>query len=279
MTNYAFSSLRVTEERAARKPRRQGLTMVVDGLDSGWLSIEAAEQLLDVAGPYIDLIKIGWLTARFVDSDYLRRKLRLYRERNVISFTGGMLLEAAHLQRKALPIIKEASEIGFDCMEISDSVAQLSVNTKLKLLEAVLHHGMKAVVEVGKKGPDVDLGPRQVIPVIKKFLAAGAYKVIVESEQIAALFEGRSDAADLGALKEIVSAVGVEHLIFEVPYGKPVSDVLGDVWWFVETFGANVNLANIEPRHALAVETVRHGYGFRGGLWSTAAGGAELATL
>ena len=273
MTNYPFSSLKISEGRSA-KPRRDGMTMVVDGLDSGWLSIEAAEQLLDVAGAYIDLIKIGWLTARFVDVDYLRRKLALYKQRDIVSFTGGMLLEAAHLQGKTLPVIQDAARLGFDCMEISDSVSQLSVEAKLKLVETVLRHNMRAIVEVGKKGEDdADVQPAKVIPVIKRFLAAGVYKVILESEQVERLFEGHS-TVDVGGLKEIVSAVGAEHLIFEIPYGNPVSDVIGHVWWFIETFGVNVNLANIEPRHALAVETIRHGYGFRGGLWSPATSAA-----
>jgi phosphosulfolactate synthase len=277
MNNPAFPSLAISKERSTEKPRRQGLTMVVDGLDSGWMSIEVAEQLFEVAGVYVDLIKIGWLTARFVDADYLRRKLDLYRRHDVISFTGGMLLEAAHLQGKSLLVIDDAASLGFDCMEISDSVAQLSVSAKLKLVDSVMKHGMKAIVEVGKKGHDVDLDPKEAIPVIKEFLAAGAYKVILESEQIESLFAGASEQIDLNALKEIVSAIGGEHLIFEVPYGKPVSDVLGYVWWFVENFGVDVNLANIEPRHALAVETVRHGYGFRGGLWASAAIDEERA--
>jgi phosphosulfolactate synthase len=265
-TNLAFPSLRVATERTLSKPRQSGLTMVVDGLDSGWLTLNAAEDLLSLAGNYVDLIKIGWLTARFVDRTYLRRKLNLYRDRNVTSFTGGMLLEAAQLQRRVDDVIAEARDLGFACMEISDSVAKLSIDDKLRIQEAVQRRGMLSIVEVGKKGGDADLEPETVVPVIQRFLGAGAYKVILESEQVELMFAGGS--VDLSAFGAIVDSVGLQNLIFEVPYGKPVSDVIGFAWWFVDRFGPNVNLANIEPRHVLAVETVRHGYGFHGGLWS-----------
>jgi phosphosulfolactate synthase len=266
----AFPSLRFSADRSMEKPRTTGMTMVVDGLDSGWLTIDAAEQLLELAGSYIDLIKVGWLTGRFVERNYLARKLALYRKHRVTSFTGGMLLEAAQLQGCVNSVIDEAAALGFDCMEISDSVAEVSTKTKRTLLDAVLKRGMRGIVEIGRKGSEGDLSPKETIPLIEEFRRAGAYKIILESEQIELLFAGKH--VDLDGLRQIVASVGVEPLIFEVPYGKFVSDVIGFAWWFVQTFGVNVNLANIEPRHALAVETVRHGYGFHGGLWESEAG-------
>ena len=53
-------------------------------------------------------------------------------------------------------------------------------------------------------------------------------------------------------LQRIVAAVSAENLLFEAPIKSQQA-------WFVEQFGANVNLGNIPPEEVLSVETLRLG--------------------
>jgi len=70
------------------KPRQHGLTLV---MDKG-LSVAAAENLVSVAEPYIDFIKLGFGTGLFTLN--LERKLAVYRNSRIAAFCGGTLFEA-----------------------------------------------------------------------------------------------------------------------------------------------------------------------------------------
>ena len=69
------------------KPRDRGLTHV---LDKG-LSCAEAEGLLEVSGPSVDLVKLGWGTALVTAN--LEPKLRCYARAEVPVVLGGTLTE------------------------------------------------------------------------------------------------------------------------------------------------------------------------------------------
>ena len=86
-TPFAFVEL--PKARSSRKPRRTGLTMMVDfGLPHGQVA-----DIVAMAGAYIDLGKIAVGTARLYDLFYLRRKLALYRANRIRPFIGGQFME------------------------------------------------------------------------------------------------------------------------------------------------------------------------------------------
>ncbi len=126
--------------------------------------------------------------------------------------------------------------------------------------------GLKVIVEVGKKGGGT-LRPTSVIRQVRDYLEAGAYKIILESEELAEFFskDGEGASQGLDALIQIVEEVGVENVILECPYGRFFPEINNILWWFVDQFGMNVNLGNIEPKHILSVETIRRGLSFNKG--------------
>jgi phosphosulfolactate synthase len=76
------------------RPRASGITHVLDkGLSLGEIS-----GLLEVAGPYIDVVKLGWGTALVVGN--LDAKLDLYRSRGIELCCGGSLFEYAVLHHR-----------------------------------------------------------------------------------------------------------------------------------------------------------------------------------
>ena len=67
--NYTLNNLPERE----LKPRERGFTMA---MDKG-LSVREVEDFLDVAGDYVDIVKLGWATSYVVPN--LNKKLDAYR--------------------------------------------------------------------------------------------------------------------------------------------------------------------------------------------------------
>ena len=74
------------------KPRRRGLTAVIDG----GLPLGTLAELLESAGEYVDLLKFGWGTA--VVSPQLGAKVSLLRRHGIDFYLGGTLFEKHVLQ-------------------------------------------------------------------------------------------------------------------------------------------------------------------------------------
>ena len=69
-----FASVPLPAGRSTAKPRRRGLTMMMD-----WgLPLGQQEDWLGLLAPAVDLAKLVVGTARLYEEDYLRRKLDLY---------------------------------------------------------------------------------------------------------------------------------------------------------------------------------------------------------
>ena len=76
------------------KPRQEGMTHV---LDRG-LSVSDIDGLMEIAGDYIDIVKLGWGTA--VATGNLEAKLARYKEHGVTVMFGGTLTELAIAQNR-----------------------------------------------------------------------------------------------------------------------------------------------------------------------------------
>ena len=76
----------------ARKPRREGITHVVDP----GLSTAEAASFIETAGDYVDYVRLGWGSA-YVTGD-VRAKIAAYREKDVPVLLGGTLTELAWSQ-------------------------------------------------------------------------------------------------------------------------------------------------------------------------------------
>ena len=70
------------------KPRAQGLTHVIDK----GLSLRQAEDLLETAGDYVDIVKLGWGTSYVTKN--LGEKIKLYASFDTPVVCGGTLFEA-----------------------------------------------------------------------------------------------------------------------------------------------------------------------------------------
>src|SRR5512142_2143526 len=138
-----MSDLLVLPERSA-KPRQQGITHV---LDRG-LSVAEVDGLVEVAGDFIDLVKLGWGTA--VATGNLEAKLARYRAHRLPVVFGGTLTELAIAQDRLEPFVAWLHELELEHIEISDGTITLPHDHKLELIERFSKE-FTVLSEVGSK--------------------------------------------------------------------------------------------------------------------------------
>jgi phosphosulfolactate synthase len=226
-------------------PRRgAGLTHVLDkGLGPrGW------EDVLEVAGELIDVVKLGWGTA-YVTAG-LRRKLDVLKEKPVV--IGGTFFEAVYAKGKLDEYKRWLRELGLGYVEISDGTVDIPRDRKLELV-ADFSRDFTVLSEVGSKDSSVEYSAAEWTSWLREELDAGAWKVITEAREggTAGIFDsGGGMRTEL--IGEIAEAVGVANVIFEAPSKAAQA-------WFVRQFGAEVNLGNIPPDEVIPLETLRLG--------------------
>jgi phosphosulfolactate synthase len=228
------------------KPRESGLTHV---LDKGY-SLEQVRQFVEVAGNYVDIVKLGWGTA--VVTPNVKEKIALYQSLGIPVCFGGTFFEVCFRQGKVDEFLALVDECGMECVEISDGTIDMDEEDKLAILRK-LSKRYKVLSEVGSKDEAVVITPSKWVDSIKRELEAGAWKVITEGRENGnvGIYRPNGDVKD-GLLEEIREVFDASQILFEAPIKKQQT-------WFIKQFGANVNLGNIPPGEVISVETMRVG--------------------
>lgn len=229
------------------KPRDVGVTHV---LDKG-LSVAEIDNLVEVVGGFIDIVKLGWGTA--LATGNLKAKLARYREHGIPVVLGGTLTELAIAQDRLDDLIAWVHELGLGHFEISDGTIALAHDRKLALIER-LAGDFVVLSEVGSKD---DTGaitpPYRWVEMMRAELAAGAWKVIAEGREAgtAGIYRPTGEIRE-GLINEIVHEIDPARIMFDAP--RKAQQV-----WLVRRFGPDVTLGNIAPSDVLALETLRLG--------------------
>ncbi len=233
----------------ASKPRRSGLTIVLDGgLPLGYFC-----DLVESMGELVDLVKFGWGTS--LVTPHLDQKIACLRRNHVGYFFGGTLFEK-YLSQHRIDSYKELCR-RYDCayVEISNGTLPLGNAEKARLI-AEFAREFHVLSEVGYKDSErsLHLSPENWVECIRNDLAAGARYVVTEAREsgtsgiCAPDGEVRADVVD-----EILAAgIDLRRLIFEAP-NKHLQT------YFIRRVGANVNLANIAYQDIIPLETLRLG--------------------
>jgi len=242
----------ITIPSREEKPREKGLTTL---LDRG-IGYHAACDLIEQAADYIDLIKLGWGTSRLISEETIKRKIHLYRESQIMVSNGGTILEIAYQQNKVTEFFQSAKAIGVDSIEVSNGTVTINSEDKQRLINEAKEFGFEVFSEIGRKDPleDAQLTLEERIEEAWIDMKAGASKIIIEAREGG---KGLGIYDDKGSVKEdmvrsLVSAIGVENIIFEAP------DKSQQVYLILH-LGINVNLGNIRPDDVIPLETLRRG--------------------
>ena len=236
----------LTLPKRAAKPRSVGITHILDkGLGPSQIT-----DLMTVAAPYVDIVKLGWGTPYVTQN--LAQKIELYRSHGVPVCFGGTMLEVSLRQNKLEEYIAAVKQLGVDHVELSDGTIAMQEDDKLELLRR-LAKDFKVLSEVGSKDAEVVIAPYKWVDSIKRELDAGAWKVITEGREsgTVGVYQSTGEVKE-GLIDEIVASVSADNLLFEAPVKKQQT-------WFVKQFGPDVNLGNIPPEDVISVETLRLG--------------------
>jgi phosphosulfolactate synthase (CoM biosynthesis protein A) len=265
MSERAFPFIRMNERED--KPRTHGVTEI-RGPYYTPMGKRYLEDVLETMGEYVDSLKFAGGSFTLMPEKQLKEIIDLAHRYNVLVSTGGFI---EHVLTQGPEIvsryIEECRNVGFDILEISSGFITIPVDDWLRLVEKVQHAGLKAKPEVGIQfgagGASAaeelaSEGTRDVewaIGQARKFLDAGAYMIMIESEGITENVKTwRTDVA-----AKIIGSLGLEKVMFEA--ADP--DVFA---WYIKNYGPEVNLF-VDHSQIVQLECLRAGIWGTKSLW------------
>lgn len=232
-------------ERTA-KPRSNGITMV---MDKG-LSLNEVHNFLSVAGPHVDIVKLGFGTS-FVTPN-LDQKIKAYQDYGLPVYFGGTLFEAFLIRNQFQDYIDVCKRYSITHMEVSDGSINIPHAEKCGYIEKLTKYGT-VLSEVGSKDAAHIIPPYKWIELMRAELEAGSTYVIAEAREAGnvGIYRGSGEVRE-GLVQEILTQIPAEKILWEAPQKA-------QQLYFLELIGCNVNLGNIAPNEMIPLESMRVG--------------------
>ena len=255
MTERYFENITVTDRAA--KPRETGVTMLID-----WgLGVAHQQDLLAIAGEYMDIAKIAVGISGLLPARVLEEKISIYRMSGVEPFPGGQYLEYAVSRGLTEAFFSDAKAAGYTLVEVSDNTAPFAPDFKRDLIRRAREEfGFRVLGEVGSKVKITETD--EVLGDVENCLEAGAWKIFIEA---ADMFEGREFRHDL--IEALTARFPLDRLIFELPgwwLGPIGTEKIPTLNALISNLGPDANLGNIGPEELLYLETNRRKTGVSG---------------
>ena len=261
-TSAPFDFVAIDPRRSTRKPRRTGLSMVIDD----GLPLAYVESVLALASSYVDLMKIKTGTARLYPRAQLTAKLELYGRHDVRPFIGGQFHEYVFAKQGEAALSRfyeEALALGFRTIEISDNTVPLTAEQRRRQIATAVASGLEVFGEVGSK--ETMSNPRLLIDQANICFEAGASLVLVEAAELVEDGVVRKETLDI-----VRRGLPADRVMIELPgpwiAGVRDCDVEDMKKIVFAEFGPDANLANIDVTTILDTEALRVGLGTSGPL-------------
>nr|WP_242695835.1 phosphosulfolactate synthase [Pedobacter sp. SYSU D00873] len=242
MINFSLNQI---PERTV-KPREKGITMV---MDKG-LSIREIENFLEVSGPHVDIVKLGWSTSYVTPN--LKEKLDVYKNANIPFYFGGTLFEAFVIRNQFEDYVRVLEKYNIQHAEVSDGSIDIEHDEKCEYIRKLSKY-VTVISEVGSKDAQKIFAPYKWIKMMNAEIQAGSWKLIAESREggNVGIYRDSGEVRE-GLVDEILTQIPEETIIWEAPQKDQQV-------WFIKLIGANVNLGNIAPAEVIPLETIRLG--------------------
>ena len=230
----------------AEKPRDKGLTMV---MDKG-LSLNEAENMVALKSELTDIVKLGFGTSLL--TRYIDKKIKLYHKAGIMVYVGGTLFEAFTVRNQFDDFCKLMDKLKLEMVEVSDGSISIEHDTKCEYIQK-LSKNFKVISEIGSKCESNSLEDNDWIAYMNKELQAGSWKVIAEAREggNVGMFDSNGNIKE-NLIKKITNKISTSKILWEAPQKKQQV-------WFINNFGANVNLGNISPNDIISLECLRIG--------------------
>jgi len=228
------------------KPRSEGLTMV---MDKG-LSIREAENLVSSSSEFIDFVKLGFGTSAVVTG--VEEKIKIYKQADIRVYLGGTLFEAFIVRDMFNAYLKLLDKYELDTIEVSDGSIALNHEEKCFYIKELAKTRF-ILSEVGAKDAGITISSDRWISMMEKELEAGSEVLIAEARESGNVgIYNSNGSANTDLINKLISKIPQNKIIWESPLKTQQV-------WFINHFGANVNLGNIAPNEVIALETLRLG--------------------
>jgi phosphosulfolactate synthase len=142
-------------------------------MDKG-LSNRDAEDLIEVGGEYLDIVKLGWATS-FVTPN-LKVKLEIYRSAGIPTYFGGTLFEAFVIRGQLEEYVRILEKYKMTFAEVSDGSIDLPHDEKCEIIRKLSKY-VTVLSEVGSKDVDKVIPPYKWIQLMQSELDAGRSKI------------------------------------------------------------------------------------------------------
>ncbi|HYZ75728.1 MAG TPA: phosphosulfolactate synthase [Chthoniobacterales bacterium] len=260
-----FEFLQVNERGG--KPRQGGETEI-RGPYYSVVGKHYLEDLLETMGAYVDCLKFAGGSFTLMPPKVVREINDLCHKHEVLVSTGGFIERVLLQGPEAVSrYIDECKELGFDIVEVSAGFISIPTDDLLRIIEMVQTAGLKAKPEVGVQfgaggGTSEEeleaegvFDPSLAIARAEKFLDAGAYMIMVESEGITEnVKRWRTEIPS-----HFINELGLENLMFEAADPEVFA-------WYVKNYSAQVNLF-VDHSQIVQLECLRSGIWGTKSLW------------
>ena len=232
--------------KRSSQPRNEGLTMV---MDKG-LSLNEAENMVALKSEIADIVKLGFGTSLL--TRYIKEKIDLYKQSGMMVYTGGTLFEAFIIRNQFDDFCKLMDQLDLEMVEVSDGSISIEHDQKCELIQK-LSKNYKVISEIGSKDESITLQDSDWVKFMRKEIEAGSWKVIAEAREggNVGIFEKNGDVKTY-LVKQISKEIELSQILWEAPQKEQQV-------WFINNFGANVNLGNISPNDIISLECLRLG--------------------
>jgi phosphosulfolactate synthase (CoM biosynthesis protein A) len=265
MSDRGFTFIHMNERED--KPRSRGITEI-RGPYYTPMGKRYLEDVLETMGAYVDSLKFAGGSFTLMPPQALQEIIELAHSHNVMVSTGGFI---EHVLTRGTEVvnhyIEECRNVGFDILEVSSGFITIPVDDWLRLVEKVQRAGLKAKPEVGiqfgaggaSAAEELEAeGTRDVewaIGQARRFLEAGAYMIMIESEGITENVKTwRTDA-----VAKIIGTLGLEKVMFEAAEPEVFA-------WYIKNYGPEVNLF-VDHSQIVQLECLRSGIWGTKSLW------------
>lgn len=260
-TDRAFPFLKVNDRPP--KPRKRGVTEIRGPYYTA-MGKRYLEDVLETMGAWVDSLKFAAGSFTLMPRRAVKDLIDTAHRYDVLVSTGGFIEYVLTQGAPAVErYINECKELGFDIIEVSSGFITIPIDDWLRLVEKVQRAGMKAKPEVGiqfgaggatsaeELAAEGTRDPEWAIMQAKRFLEAGAYMIMIESEGITENVKvWRTDV-----VAKIVRALGLEQVMFEAADPEVFT-------WYIKNYGPEVNLF-VDHSQIVQLECLRSG------IWGT----------
>jgi phosphosulfolactate synthase (CoM biosynthesis protein A) len=264
-TDRAFGFLKVND--LPLKPRTTAMTEI-RGPYYSVMGKRYLQDVLETMGAYVDALKFAGGSFSLMPAPAVRELIDLCHEHDVLVSTGGFIEYVLTQGPAAVDrYIEECKKLGFDIIEISSGFITIPADDWLRLVEKVQRAKLKAKPEVGiqfgaggataaaELEAEGTSDPQHAIALAQRFLDAGAYMIMIESEGITE--NVKTWRTDVPA--RIAQALGLEKVMFEAADPEVFA-------WYVKNYGPEVNLF-VDHSQIVQLQCLRSGIWGTKSLW------------